>query len=332
MAAGRDEKKLMPSILLTNYYRVRPLEIIRGELPDGFNLIPLVRPAKEEIVARAGGADYFLVGGRLPIDREVLDAAAGLRMIQRTGVGLDSFDLEALRQRGIPVYVNRGVNAASVAEHALMLMLAVLRRLAFADAGVKAGQWLKHDLGIECRDLRGKVVGLVGLGAIGSRVAGLLRAFEARVLYYDVVRRHEAEESQAAVYRELKDLLAVADIISLHCPLNEKTERLIGPAEIAGMKPGAILVNTARGRLVDEPALCAALASGQLAGAGLDVFAREPTAPDNPLFKLDNVVLTPHVASLTAESFRLMMREAFRNIALFEQGRLDLIAEKKLAF
>lgn len=321
----------MPSILLTNYYRPHPLGIIQEEVPPGFDLLALSRPGKQEIITRAGGADYLLVGGRIPIDQEVISAATHLKMVQRTGVGMDSLDLALLQQRKIPVYVNPGVNARSVAEHALMLILATLRRLPVADASVKAGSWPKHDLGVTCSDLFGKTVGLVGLGHIGVEVSKLLQPFGAVLLYSKRARLSAAGEARLNVhYRRLPDLLKEADIVSLHCSLNPGTERLIGKAEISAMKPGALIINTARGRLVDEEALAAALASGHIRGAGLDVFANEPPAPDNPLLKLGNVVLTPHMASLTMETFRRMMREALQNIKSFEDGNLAAIECKRL--
>ncbi len=321
----------MPFILLTNYYSKNPLRIIEEELPEGFNLILLDKACKKELVEKAGNADYFLAGGRIPIDREVVNAAINLKMIQRTGVGIDKFDLDMLKEKGIPVYVNRGVNSRSVAEHTLMLILSVLRRLPLLDNSVKKGNWLKHELGVECSELYNKTVGLVGLGNIGVEVAKMLQAFGARVIYFGPSRLPNCEEKVLNVsYCSLAELLKEADIISLHCPLNSKTEKMIGSKEIATMKSGSIIINTSRGRLIDEDALINSLKFGHLKGAGLDVYAKEPLYKNSPLLNLDNVVLTPHVGGLTSETFRRMMNNAFQNVRLFEEGKRARLESKRL--
>jgi len=320
----------MATVLLTNYYTRKPLDVIRQELPSGFDLIALDRAGKEEVIRHADRADYILVGGRIPIDREVIQAATRLKMIQRSGVGLDNFDLRLLQERGIPVYVNPGVNARSVAEHTLMLMLAVLRRLPEADSGIRAGQWQKHELGIECRTLRDKTVGLVGMGHIGREVARLLDPFGVTILYHDSRRLTEAEETSLKLrHCALPELMQQADILSLHCPLTAQTEGMIGREQISTMKPGSVIINTSRGRLIDEPALVEGLRSGHLRGAGLDVFAREPLSPENPLRALPQVVLTPHVAGLTIETFRSLMRAAFHNIEAYENGNAATIEDRR---
>lgn len=321
----------MPVILLTNHYSETPHSIVEKELPPGFTLLTLEKADKKELVAKAGQADYFLASGRVPIDQEVVTAATRLKMVQRTGVGTDTIDLKALDERGIPAYVNYGVNAHSVAEHALLLILAVLRRLPLVDASVKKGEWRKQELGIGSQELHEKTVGLVGLGNIGKKVAGMLQSFGARVLYFDVFRLPDSEEARLQVnYRPLPDLLKEADIISLHCALNEQTRGMIGDNEIATMKPGAILVNTSRGPLIEEKALVQALKSGHLKGAGLDAFATEPPAKDSPLMNLPNVILTPHIGGVTFEAFRRMMSEAMQNIRMFEEGKTEALENKRL--
>lgn len=321
----------MPVILLTNHYSETPRSIVEKELPPGFTLLTLDKADKKELVAKAGQADYFLASGRVPIDKEVVAAASRLKMVQRTGVGTDTIDLKALDKQGIPAYVNYGVNAHSVAEHALLLILAVLRRLPQVDASVKRGEWRKQELGIGSQELHEKTVGLIGLGNIGKKVAGMLRAFGAKVLYFDLFKLSNTEETSLQVnYRPLPDLFKEADIISLHCALNEHTLGMIGDKEIAAMKPGAILVNTSRGPLVEEQALVKALQSGHLKGAGLDAFATEPPTKDSPLLTLSNVILTPHIGGVTFESFRRMMSEAMQNIRMFEAGNLETIESKRL--
>lgn len=310
----------MPCILLTNYYADAPLAVVRSALPEGFTLLSLGKPGKEEILKHAPLADYLLVGGRVKIDREIIEAAPNLKMVQRTGVGLDSLDLELLKQRQIPIFVNAGINSRSVAEHTLMLILAVLRRLPVIDASVKSGEWKKHELGIQCHDLHGKTVGLIGLGSIGMTVARMLQPFGVNILYHKRSRLSPDEERELDLhYLDLEEVLAESDIISLHCPLTSATQGLIGPDQFALMKHGVILVNTARGRLVDEKAFVENLQSGKVSGAGLDVFASEPAGAGCPLLKLPNIVLSPHMSGLTIETFQGMMRAAFASISTFHK-------------
>jgi len=321
----------MPVILLTNHYNEIPLSILKGAVPEGFELITLDKANKEELVKKAGEADYFLGSGRLPIDREVIEAATKLKMIQRTGVGADSFDMKVLNEKNIPVYVNPGVNAVSVAEHALMLILAVLRRVAVVNGNVKKGIWAKQDTGVQGRELYGKTVGMIGMGNIGRNAAKMLRGFEVKIVYYDMYRLKEEQEKELGItYAPLAEVLKQADILSLHCPLTPETKGIINAQTIASMKKGAVIINTARGGLIVETDLISALQSGQIKAAGLDVFAEEPPAKDNPLFSLDNVTLTPHVGGLTYEAFRSMMAEAMHNMKLFEEGKADELESKRL--
>ncbi len=321
----------MPKILLTNYYNTGPLEFVKKLLPDGFELIALNEPGQEEVIRKIPDADYLLVGGRTRIDQKVLDAAPKLKMIQRSGVGLDSLDLEAIRERCIPLFVNEGINARSVAEHTLMLILGTLRKVGEADSITRSGQWVKHDLGIGCHDLFGKQVGLIGLGNIGMHVARMLKGFGVNIVYCKRTRLAPELETELGVrHLALTDLLAACDIISLHCSLNTETRGLIGHDELAIVKPDAILVNTARGGLVDESALLEALETGRLAGAGLDVFEKEPLPADHPFFKLTNVLLTPHIGSITAETFAGMIGRAFQNVALFDAEKNVQITAKRV--
>ncbi len=322
----------LPSILLTNYYSAALLSIVKKAVPNGFELISLDEPTKADIIRKAPDADYFLVGGRLKIDEEVINAAPRLKMVQRTGVGLDSIELNVLKAKNIPLYVNHGINSRSVAEHTVMLLLAVMRRLTIVDATIKSGIWQKHELAIRNNDLYGKTVGLIGLGNIGMYVAKMLQPFGVNIIYYKRSRLAENEEADLNVrYYTFTDLLSEADIISLHCPLNENTEKLIGWNEFSMTKQGAIIINTSRGKLINEEALIHNLKTGHLKGAGLDVYEQEPLVDSDELLKLDTVVLTPHISGITYESFENMMREAFDNIKQFEYGHLASIAQKKIS-
>ena len=316
----------MKKILLTNRYSGRPLEIVREETPEGFALCFLPEQSPEALLQAAPEADYILAGGRLPVTGEVLEKASRLKMIQRSGVGLDSLDLDAIREKGIPLYVNQGVNAESVAEHTLLLILACLRRLTEIDRNTRQGVWKKQEQGIRTAELRGKTVGIIGMGHIAKRLAELLQPFGVTILYHNRSRADADFEQRFGLrFTELDELLTRSDVVTLHCALAPETRHLIREETIARMKPGAVLVNTARGGLVEPIALAQALRSGKISFAGLDVHAEEPIGAEYPLKDLNNVILTPHVAGVTADSFRAMMHDAFRNIRCFDEGRTEEI-------
>ncbi len=230
---------------------------------------------------------------------EMIAAAPKLRLIQKIGVGVNTIDLDAAKARDIAVCNLPGTNARAVAEMTLALMLAVLRRLPRFDAAMRRGAWSDPALQDGIGELGNRTVGLVGYGAIPRLLAPVLAALGCRVLYTS----RSPQSDAVGEYRPLDALLAEADVVSLHLPLVPETERLIDAAALARMRAGAVLINTARGGLVDQPALTAALASGRLAGAGLDVFVHEPHDASEPLFRLPNVVLTPHIAWLTTGTF-----------------------------
>lgn len=317
----------MKTILLTNHYPAAPYEIVKSELPEGFRLLMLDENTQSCLEQAAPEADYILASGRVKIDKAVLDKARKVRMIQRTGVGLDSLDLNELRAKNIPLYVNAGVNSESVAEHALLLMMASLRRLPELHRNTAAGIWNKQEQGVKTRELAGRTVGLVGMGSIAQTLVRLLRGFGVSIYYYDPFRLSEEREREWGVtYVPLDKLLGECDILSLHCPLTDGTRHLLNREAFAQMKDGAILINTARGGLVDNAALAEALGSGKLSFAGLDVHAEEPIDMDNPILPLRNVILTPHIGGVTYDSFRGMMHDAMRNIRLFDEGKLEEIA------
>jgi D-3-phosphoglycerate dehydrogenase / 2-oxoglutarate reductase len=323
----------MPTILHTNYYTKEPLNILKKALPPGFELITLNEVSKEELIKKVPKADYILASGKLVIDKDVLQVASKLKMVQRTGVGTNTLDLGVIQEKGIPIYVNRGVNSRSVAEHTIMLMLSVLRRLPVVDISVKSGKWQKQELGVQCNELFGKTVGLIGLGNIGLDVVKMLQVFGVKVNYSKPSRLDESEERKLQLtYCNLADLLKQVDILSLHCPLKLETKELIGKKELSMMKKGSIIINTARGKLIDEEALIKALQTGHLKGVGLDVFENEPLHENSPLLSLNNVVLTPHIGGVTIEAFQRMMHEAMLNIKLFEEGKMEQLESKKLKF
>lgn len=321
----------MPKILHTARYTGLPWEILKSVVPDGFTVETLEELSCDCLKRQATDADYFLVSGRLPIDEDVLSAATHLKMIQRTGVGTEMLDVEAIKRNGIPVYVNAGVNARSVAEHTLTLMLCCLKNIPLISRNVKQGVWRKQQTGIGCHELYGKTIGLVGLGAIGRQVATYLNAFGAKVLYSDVCRAtQEIEEQLSLTYiPSFEELLTQVDVLSFHCPLTQNNREMLNAKTLALMKEGAIVVNTARGKLIEPTALYDSLTTGKIRMAALDVHYEEPLPSDYQLAQLDNVILTPHIAGLTYEAFRAMMRDAVANIVAFEHGDSEKMNNKK---
>lgn len=252
-----------------------------------------------------------------PLTGEELRSAPRLQLVHKFGVGINTIDVDAATECGIAVANMPGANAASVAEGTVLLMLAVLRRLLPLDRSTRQGRGWPTDpaLGEHCRDIGGCTVGLVGYGSIAQRVAGMVSAMGARVLHTST-----GDDGRPG-WRPLPDLLAEADVLSLHVPLTEATEGLIDRAGLQRMKPDAVLINTSRGQVVDEPALAEALAGGRLAGAGLDVFAVEPVGADNPLLGLDNVALTPHVSWYTADTMQRYLSAAVDNCRRLRDGQ-----------
>lgn len=278
---------------------------------------------RQELLELVAGADAVLTLLQDRVDEELLEAAGPqLRCLANVAVGYDNVDVEAATRRGIVVTNTPGVLDDATADLTLALILAVTRRVAEGDRLIRAGRpwtWGMHFmLG---SDLRGKRLGIVGLGGIGQRVAERARAFGMEIAYHsrhpapgEVVAELEAERMP------LEQLLPSADVLSLHCPLTPETHHLIGAAELAAMKPSAVLVNAARGLVVDERALAEALAAGQIAAAGLDVYEHEPRV-EPALLELDNVVLTPHLGSATIESRTAMAELAARNAISVLQGQ-----------
>ena len=260
-----------------------------------------------------------------PLTAGHIDAAPALRLIQKIGVGVNTIDLEAARRRGIPVCNMPGTNTRAVAEMTLLLMLGALRRISMLDAGLRrGGEWTPSPAVQEgFGEISGRQIGLIGYGAIPAVLTPILLAMGASVCYW--TREPKATAAAAAAqWKPLKELLADADIVSLHVPLTPETQGLIDADALSRMKPGAILVNTARGGLVDEAALISALGSGRLAAAGLDVFATEPLPAQSPLSGMRNVVLSPHVAWLTRETWRRSVSIALENCRRLAAGR-DLL-------
>ena len=255
-------------------------EIALEMVPAGCGLV-LAKAGSPEFLSALAEADFLVGFGDPSVDDAAYRAAPNLKLYPLLSAGYDRCDIEAARRAGVPICNNGGANSTAVAEHAIMLLLAVSRRLVWQHASVAAGRWRGNDLaGTKLCELRGKTLGVVGLGAIGKKVARLAAAFGMAVLYYDLQRLSEdAEDALGVRFRLLNEVLRASDIVSLHVPLTPASRRMIGAAELALMKPTAYLINTCRGPVVDEAALAAALAESAIAGAGLDVFGRSRRRP-----------------------------------------------------
>lgn len=310
-----------PLILHTARYTGLPWEILKNAVPENFEVKTLDELSYECLVREAEHADYLLVSGRLPIDEGVLSVAKHLKMIQRTGVGTEMLDMDAVKAHGIPIYVNAGVNACSVAEHTLTLMLATLKRLPQINAQTHNGVWKKQQVGVTTHELKGKTIGLVGMGNIGRLVAAMLHPFGANVIYTDVFRQNEEVELNLGLNYcdSFEVMLPQCDILSFHCPLTKENTQMLNKDTLAKMKQGAIVVNTARGKLINPDDLFEALKSGHLSAAALDTHFEEPIPPNTPLSSLENVILTPHIGGVSYEAFNDMITKSINNIIAFEQ-------------
>jgi phosphoglycerate dehydrogenase-like enzyme len=296
-------------------------EVIRSQMPAGWRLVTLAGDSKEGWLAQLRDADFMIVAD-WSITEETLAAAPKLRMVQHQGVGHERIDKAALKARGIPLALCPAGTTVGVAEHTILLILAVYKRLVVADTKLRQGIWLQWGLRSVSFELAGKTLGLVGFGRIGRAVARRAHAFDARIIYHDPYLQERPAEADAWGAREvpLGELLRQSDIVSLHVPTTDETRRFMSTREFEQMKRSAILINTSRGAIVDEPALIKALEAKTIAGAGLDVFEQEPVQPDNPLLKMDNVILTPHISAGTVDALREKMRSVFANLQRFVAG------------
>ncbi len=266
-------------------------------------------------------AEILVSTAFVPITGEMIRNAPRLRFLQVAGVGVDHIDMEAARAAGITVANVAAANAVSVAEHVVMVALAMTRDLCNAHTAMRAGQWSLPQWMSRARELAGLTVGIVGMGRIGREVARRLLPFGVTIVYYDVQPLDQATEDELGVtLLPLDDLLAAADIVTVHVPLNENTYHLFDATRFARMKPGAYFINAARAEIVDENALIEALKT-RLGAAAIDVFSPEPPQPDHPLFSLPNVILTPHGAGVTVNAQQRIAQGAIQNVLRYLDGR-----------
>ncbi|WP_174804467.1 2-hydroxyacid dehydrogenase [Martelella limonii] len=286
-------------------------------LCDGFDLRFVSSIETDDMRTALQGATYAVTRG-LRFPAELLAGAGALKMVHQWGTGVDGIPLDVARERGVTVARSPGVNAPTVAEATLALMLATLRRLPQVQQSFRDGAWNQPDLWREARDLGCCRVGLVGMGAIGREVLKRLSGFGCAVAY---TKRSGPDNALEVPFMDFDALIGWAEVISLHLPLTAGSKHLIDAKAIAAMKPGAVLINTARGGLVDEAALIDGLRSGQVGAAGLDVFETEPVTGPNPLLDMPNTVTLPHVAGRTLDNFDRMVRHWAGNIRAHAEGR-----------
>jgi phosphoglycerate dehydrogenase-like enzyme len=302
-------------IVLLDKTPPRRLEQLRALLPTGFTLDAGTEHGDAHMMDIIRNAD-FAISGQVGVNGDVLRAARQLKLLHKWGVGVDNLDIAAARELGIRVARTTASNALPVAEFTIGLMLSAMRCLSYGHQMLKQGQWHGPALvPTQTLLLSGKTVGIVGLGAIGTNVAKLLRGFGCRILYTKRTPISPADEAALGVtHVTLGTLLAEADVVSLHCPLTPETANLIDMAAFRRMKPTAVLINVARGGVVNEDDLREALKARTIMAAAMDVFSIEPLPPDSPLLALDNLVVTPHLAAVTADTFEPTVRRMFENI------------------
>ncbi|MFQ5623949.1 MAG: hydroxyacid dehydrogenase [Paracoccaceae bacterium] len=307
----------MPLVVVGGRLHPCGIELLRKA--PGIELDYVEEVSIEALAPRIPGADAILLRTQ-PLTAETIDGCPNLRIVSRHGVGYDAVDVESLNRRGIPLAIVGDVNSRSVAEHAMMLMLAAGRRLLCYDAATRDGDW-DYRNSLEAREMFSKSLLIVGFGRIGRCLAQIASAFGLRVSAYDPYLSGPPASGEVRMVDDLGAALADADFISIHIPGTDKP--ILGPDNIALLKPTAVVVNTARGGAADEQALADALRENRLLGVGIDVYSSEPPGAGNPLTGLKRAVLTPHSAGMTLESAARMAHSAARNIIDFFNGRLD---------
>lgn len=303
------------------WLEVHDTEVIKQEdsvLPEGFTVLrPKSRTDVKEHLELLADADY-IIAGAVPIPAEYIQKAPKLKMIQKWGIGVDKIDCEAARTLGIPVNITAGSNSLPVAELAVGLMFAVNRKIPYIDREMRNGKWLKKEMRAQCYMLTGKTIGLIGIGNIAKRVAHMLQGFDNTIYYYDIFRLSDEKEKELNVsYLPLEEIMKISDVISVHVPLLDSTRNMIGEELLRSMKKTAIIINTARGGVVDENALLNALTEGWIRGAGLDSYSQEPLDPESPFLKLDNCVCTSHNGGGVIDNVVHVTKHAFENIQKF---------------
>jgi len=311
-----------PKVYITREIPERGLKIIQKHF-DAEVWPEYAPPPKKVIIEKAKNVDALVSLLSDKIDSEVFNSAPKLKIIVQLAVGFDNIDVQEATQRGIYVTNTPEVLTETTADFAWTLLMAVARRVVEADKYVRTGQWKVgwHPSMLQGRDIYGTTIGIVGAGRIGYAVAKRAKGFDMKILYYDVIPRPEIERDFGAKRVDLDALLKESDFVSVHVPLMKETHHLINADKLKLMKKTAYLINNARGPVIDEKALYQALKEGLIAGVGLDVFEQEPTPLDNPLLKLDNVVIAPHISSASYETRSRMAEMVAENLVAFFEGK-----------
>jgi phosphoglycerate dehydrogenase-like enzyme len=299
----------------------RIVEAIISFNPAGFTTTVVDgKSAEDQQVEAVKDAD-FIMAFRAKLTERILRSAKKARLVQILSAGYDSINLKLLRELGIPCANNGGANSRAVADHAVLAMLSLYRRLMAADRAVREGRWSAAIDGMNTFEMANKVVGVLGFGNIGQKVARRVQAFDAIVQYYDKFPLSPERERELKVKRvSLEDLFRTSDVITCHAPLTRDTRHIVNRERLSMMKPTAVIINTSRGPVVDEVALTEALQHKRIAGAGLDVFEKEPVDSGNPLLRLDNVVVTPHSAGTTWDTWFRRAEFAYQNMKRVWEG------------
>lgn len=307
-----------------------PAELVRGFFPDDADVeITVVDPRTEDAAAEACVDADIVIGDyefHVPISGKVVEAMTRCRLIQQPSAGYQQIDVEAAARKGIPVASVGGANAVAVAEHTVMAALALMKQLVWLDAEVRKGEWPQQTVRNRGHfELADKTWGILGFGRIGREVAKRLAGWDVTTLYHDVVKAPPEVEAELGVrYAEIDEILESADVVSLHTPLTPETRHLVDAGALARMKPNAYLVNVARGEVVDEEALVAALRDGTIKAAALDVFAEEPLPAGHPFTEFENVLLSPHTAGTASEAVDRILQAAQENLGRAVRGEPPL--------
>lgn len=301
------------------------VDVITSHTPEGWTTEVVPRDAStDEQHAIVNDADFLMVYGA-PLHDDVLRAAENARLVQLLAAGYDRMNLRLMSALEVPCANNGGANSIAVADHAVLLMLTLYKQQMHTDPATREGRWSAPITGTNTFEMADKLVGVLGMGNIGRRVARRVQGFDARVQYFDAYPLDEDEERTLHLLRvSLDELFRTSDILTCHTPLTPDTHHIVSRERLALMKPTAVIINTSRGPVVDEAALIEALQEGRIAGAGLDVFEQEPVDRDNPLLKMDNVVVTPHIAGTTWNTWFRRAAFAYENMQRVWNGEAPL--------
>ena len=297
------------------------IEEVLSYAPNDYQIIVLDETSsEEETITQVKDADFLLCYRQDPSDK-VLRSLEKCRLVQLLAAGYDRINLDILAELEIPCSNNGGANSWAVADQAVLLMLAVYKQLLVSDTSTRNGDWSKPITGLNTFEMADKKVGILGFGSIGRQVAKRVQGFDAQVQYYDLDRLGEDTEVDMGVtYVSVEDLFRTSDILTCHTPLTKNTRHIVNARRLSMMKSSAVVINTSRGSVVDESALIDALDKGLISAAGLDVFEKEPVDPDNPLLSMDNVIVTPHMAGTTWDTWARRAKFGFENMERVRRG------------